>query len=578
MAHGWELSTRQRESYCAYWIEAICRPTFKFRDGTYQVQYCGSCSPIPAQPNDRDRVMDHRNSPNYVARLRMVDALLRQSRSDLAHDQDGLADCNHESSRAALSALNDLRSAARSDPEFCNLLVVEELFDDDGAFSVANVLGARGRVGTEGMKAILAGRPTTADMNKSVNEWLDSPSALSLLCWSGRVINHRGDAFLEWLSEANMASALRSEMMAKIELYIRSGFAQSDLSGEPPDVTDVLIGTAAAQALNAALDLLKHPKRTTAESLDLQLNWAIDDRIAELFMPLRVVEHDLQNGAHIPILIPVLSGAGIEQAPSAADLLIRDRCNRTGWYMGRETDRANGTSPDPRGLIHPMGLRHAMDVGLPPFDQGEKHRILEQVFFSSAPDRHTKMLEHGWTHLTRDERADVATTVGLFSMASWRGRGWGRLRDLIATTHRVYGAGLGSTTRLKLDGLTDENAARQVGAILIRVNELLCQRIKSSDLLADEDHNLLKSLAVSIGFGSYIVVMLGDPKICEQLSKALIDSSKVAAAHPGKLQHVSRELRSAALMLIYPEGDRSGPTDQPITAKDARAIRAKYSR
>jgi len=228
---------------------------------------------------------------------------------------------------------------------------------------------------------------TTARLLKAHEAHLANPATRTALSRSPRT-NHgwEGDGMaplLDWIhgAENGLSKTVKGEAIARMDLYIKSGWAERDLG----PAGEVLSGN--AHTLREVFNRMRVGESVSARDIKASL----DGRWQELFTPIRVDKVKLHDQSSEKTVVgyesgvPTFSmeGKGSTEAGSRVDAFIQDAFDPNAWHMATASTSEDSRRQGDQLTRHVGGVLTGMAIGAPPFE-GEGHYLASVTYCAPA--------------------------------------------------------------------------------------------------------------------------------------------------------------------------------------------------
>jgi hypothetical protein len=138
-----------------------------------------------------------------------------------------------------------------------------------------------------GLGVVAKARQSGEDIYKAVVAWRQSPAGWQAIDKRKEAKTFLGDTAFSYYIDSELDSQVRAELVARLEMYCKSGWADADLNG--------------SSNTQAAKRLLKVVERLQSKSKPVvtpeEASTAVGDRFAELFVDLKVVSSCEDNNS-----------------------------------------------------------------------------------------------------------------------------------------------------------------------------------------------------------------------------------------------------------------------------------------
>lgn len=259
-----------------------------------------------------------------------------------------------------------------------------------GAKMVSEVLSDRDDFLQSSAKAVALvpeAEATTANLAAAHEAHLANPATRTALSRSPRT-NHgwEGDSMaplLDWIhgAENGLSKTVKGEAIARMDLYIRSGWAEKDL------------GPGGERETNNAGSLREVVNRLrTGQSVSPhEVKASLDARWQEVFTPVRVDKVQLHDQRHDKTAIAFesgvptfsLDGKGMTEAGGRIDGVIRDARDPKAWHVAFASTSEDSRRQGDQMTRHVGGVLTGMAIGAPPWEDGG-HRIASVSYYAPA--------------------------------------------------------------------------------------------------------------------------------------------------------------------------------------------------
>lgn len=425
--------------------------------------------------------LNARTKKARAARMAVRDATHAFLHFDHDDEQRGIVDAE---GLRALGALDALRSETRDGADFQRALQDDVGFDKSGAGVVRATLEEAGGFQHTSMGRIASvpqEEATTLRLAQEHAAWMESDECLKALhrrpsrksgsFTDGLDPDHEFAPFLEWLSRGDIANQVKAEAMARIDLYIRSGHAAADLS--PQEQPDPNHSETVLRMREIAGRLRRQepvPEREVAAILER--------RFEQLFSPIRVHKRDdceqgtvpvAQEGKGMGFSLLQKDGGAVEGA-GMIDAVIRDRDTPSLWHVATATSNDTPFSQRDQLPRHTAALLNAMDIGTPPFRQGDA--IASLSFYAPAYMKTERRRWLGDTAPLTDQECEALNALQLYAQMGYRhtNRLQSELRAVLWAEHRLAGGRSAATGGI---GQPIEALVGHAGEVLVNAVQAL---------------------------------------------------------------------------------------------------------
>lgn len=310
-------------------------------------------------------------------------AALALSRADADQDRAEVAAWN------ACRALDELRDEL-PEGKFEEHLRDQVGLSYAGARMVSEVFADRDdflRSSAQAMALVPEAQATTKRLAAAHEAHLANPATRTALSRGPRT-NHgwEGDTMaplLDWIhgAENGLSKTVKGEAIARMDAYIRSGWAQRDLGPEG----EVL--TSNAGSLREVFNRLRAGETVSPHDIKASL----DSRWQELFTPIRVDKVQLHDqtsektalGFESGVPTFSMDGKGTTEAGGRVDAFIQDAFNPKAWHMAFASTSEDSRRQGDQMTRHVGGVLTGMAIGAPPWE-GEGHYLASTSYYAPA--------------------------------------------------------------------------------------------------------------------------------------------------------------------------------------------------
>ncbi|GAB3513194.1 ankyrin repeat domain-containing protein [Pseudoxanthomonas daejeonensis] len=289
---------------------------------------------------------------------------------------------------------------------------------------------------------------TTARLQKAHEAHLADPATRTALSRSPRT-NHgwEGDSMaplLDWIhgAENGLTKTVKGEAIARMDLYIRSGWAEKDLgpAGE--------CETHNAGSLRDVFQKLRSGETVSPHEMKASL----DARWQEVFVPVRVDKVHLHDQRHDKTAVAFESGVptfsmdgkGMTEAGGRIDGFIRDARDPKAWHMAFASTSEDSRKQGDQMTRHVGGVLTGMAISAPPWEEGG-HRIASVSYYAPAIASESRAKAMDLTSKQQEAINRLALYAQLDDPYVRQHQGVGDA--VLATTHYAIGAGRTTTGR-----------------------------------------------------------------------------------------------------------------------------------
>ena len=470
---------------------------------------------------------------------------------------------------AAARQLDDLHSKYKDRKAYRKALTEGVGLPIAGADLIARVFEDRDESVKRGAQVIAnvpSAEATTARLSEVHDKYLADPATRTdLMHHVGPKGNLEGEyaPFLDWIHshDSGLSKTVKAEAMGRLDLYIRSGWAEADLGPERLDRGP------AAQNLREVFTHMRSGKNTDA----LDVKGALDQRWGELFVPMAVKKVDCVDSQRV---VPVafesgtstftLDGKGQTETGSRIDAVIRDRADPHAWHMAFASSGEDSRKQGDQLTRHVSGVLTGIEVGVPPFEEGDHLKSVSYYAPAILSESRAKALK-----VTDDPKA-VARINSLALYAQLNDshiqitQGVGDA--VLAARHVAVGAGT-TTPGTKMENITPEtHAERVVGAIRDLSQQDWSHAIDKMGERGARDVIIPLAIAAVNGLAEHY------PETRDTLKAAAPYLQELAQDKAFKNTTQARELRMTANELQSTD-DRHVATAPPLTIGDISQLR-----
>jgi hypothetical protein len=502
-------------------------------------------------------------APTRKARTLVADAARQFHR--LEGDDDKAQSC----AWAAARELEDLRGKYKDRKAYRAALSEEVGLGAAGADLVARVFEDRDEFLKQGAMVVASvpvKEATTQRLTEAHDKHLADPKTRTdLMHHVGPKGNLEGDyaPFLDWIhsNDAGLSKTVKAEAMGRMDLYIRSGWAEADL-GPSRDERGP-----ATQNLREVFAQMRGGSKMDA----LDVKGALDQRWSELFVPMAVKKVDCTDSQRtVPVAFESgtstfsLDGKGQTETGSRIDAVIRDQSDPHAWHMAFASSGEDSRKQGDQLTRHVSGVLTGIAVGVPPFEEGDHLKSVSYYAPAILSESRAKALK-----VTDDPQA-VARINSLALYAQLNDshiqitQGVGDA--VLAARHVAVGSGT-TTPGTQIDNITPEtHAQRVVGAIRDLAQQDWSHAIDKMGEKGARDTIIPLAIAAVNGLAEHY------PETRDTLKSAAPYLQELSQDKAFKNTPQARELRMTGNELLSTE-ERHVATAPPLTIGDISQLR-----
>ncbi|HTV84207.1 MAG TPA: ankyrin repeat domain-containing protein [Dyella sp.] len=385
---------------------------------------------------------------------------------------------------------------------------------------------------------------------------------------------------VHWLheSEQGLAKTVKGEAIARMDLYVRSGWAEKDLASGPagPSAPTTPYGTARSAAADHLRDLVDGLRRN-GDANGREITEALDARWQELFVPMSVKKVSLDGTADWrPVAFEAglstfsMDGRGTTEGGGRIDAFIRDANDSSAWHMAFASSGEDSRRQGDQMTRHVGGVLTGMELGAPPF--GENDRLASIHYYAPAIVTRERA-EHigladsrGVIRHMQESVNRLALYAQLDDSHIHRQQGIGNA--VLATRHMAVGAG-STTEGCALSDVDPKRHAQQiVGAIKDLAHVRWNRAIERAGETPVHDTILPLAMAALSGMASHY------PETVPDLRKAIPSLNAIAQQYPISETGLAKHLTNTGITLKH--GDTQPlPAQKPLSEDDQIALRAR---
>ncbi|RDS85855.1 ankyrin repeat domain-containing protein [Dyella psychrodurans] len=385
---------------------------------------------------------------------------------------------------------------------------------------------------------------------------------------------------VHWLhdSEQGLAKTVKGEALARMDLYVRSGWAEKDLANGRAEATSQTgaYGTERSAAADHLRDLVDGLRRN-GDANGQEITEALDARWQELFVPMSVKKVSLDGTADWrPVAFEAglstfsMDGRGTTEGGGRIDAFIRDANDSSAWHMAFASSGEDSRRQGDQMTRHVGGVLTGMELGAPPF--GENDRLASIHYYAPAivtreRAEHIGLADSRGVLRTMQESVNrLALYAQLDDSHIHRQQGIGDA--VLATRHMAVGAG-STTEGCALQDVDPKSHAQQiVGAIKDLAHVRWNRALERAGETPVHDTILPLAMAALNGMASHY------PETVPDLRKAIPSLNAIARQHPISETGLAKHLSNTALTLKH--GDTQPlPEQKPLSEDDKIALRAR---
>ncbi|TAM40125.1 MAG: ankyrin repeat domain-containing protein [Rhodanobacter sp.] len=470
---------------------------------------------------------------------------------------------------AAARQLDDLHGKYKDRKAFRKALTDDVGLPVAGADLIARTFEDRDEVLKKGAQAVAAvpvREATTQRLSEVHDQYLADPKTRTDLMHH---VGPKGDLdgeyapFLDWIHshDSGLSKTVKAEAMGRLDLYIRSGWAEADLGSAREERGP------AAQNLREVFSQMRAGDK--AEAVDIKN--ALDQRWGELFVPMAVKKVDCTDSQRV---VPVafesgtstfsLDGKGQTETGSRIDAVIRDRNDPHAWHMAFASSGEDSRKQGDQLTRHVSGVLTGIEVGVPPFEEGDHLKSVSYYAPAILSDSRAKALQ------VTDNPQAVARINSLALYAQLNDshiqitQGVGDA--VLAARHVAVGSGT-TTPGTHLDNIAPQtHAERVVGAIRDLSQQDWSRAIDKMGERGARDIIVPLAIAAVNGLAEHY------PETRDTLKAAAPYLQELSQDKAFKNTTQARELRMTANELGSGE-DRQVATAPPLTPLDISQLR-----
>jgi len=498
-----------------------------------------------------------------TTRATVKDASSLLARRDLDRDRADSA------AWTACRALDDLRDESSTSRDYQRRLVTEVGLDVGSAHFVARLFDDRDAFVKDSAQAIAqVDEATTANLAEAHLQHLANPKTRTALMRSPKPeepFTGVAGPLLDWIhaNEHGLAKTVKGEAIARMDVYIRSGWAERDLGSQEGE---------RSEAADQLRDLVRAARAGNVDPHTMKC--ALDQRWGELFVPLAVKKVQVDGQATpIPVAFESglstfsLDGKGQTEGGGRVDAFVRDAHDPNAWHMAFASSGEDSRKQGDQLTRHVGGVLNGIAIEAPPF--GAQDRIASVSYYAPAILSEHRSEGLG---LTRQDQKDAVNALALYAQLD---DPYVRLQQgvgdaVLATRHVAIGSG--ATTQGSDLGhvAPQEHAQRVVGALRTLAQVDWGAAIHNVGEGPIRDTLLPLAQAAVDGLAKHY------PETLTTLRKAVPHLNAIAAA-PGIAETgQARDLRTVGHALKRDDG-AALPQSKPLSDQDISRMRQAIS-
>lgn len=371
-----------------------------------------------------------------------------------------------------------------------------------------------------------------------------SRSAVGNKGWEG----DRMAPLLDWIhsSENGLTKTVKGEAIARMDLYIKSGWAERDLG--PGSESDTLN----AGTLKEVFTKLRAGEQVEPHTMKA----ALDGRWQELFTPMRVDKVAMRDDEIVALAYESgvstfhMDGRGGTEAGGRIDGMIRDAQDPKKWHLAFASTGEDSRKQGDQMTRHVGGVLTGMRVGAPPFE-GEGHSLASIAYYAPAIASESRAKAMDLTPKQQEAINRLALYAQLDDPYIRSTKGVGDA--VLATTHYAIGAGK-TTTGQKLAPdqarqlLPEQHAKQAVSAIKDLAGVDWEKTFKTAGEKSGREIILPLAQAALDGLAKHY------PETLPELKKAVPHLNRLADSDGIAGTGLERDLRTTALGLKHDKG------------------------
>lgn len=420
--------------------------------------------------------------------------------------------------------------------------------------------------------AVPESRATTVHLARAHEAHLADPATRTGLSryptgnkgWEG----DRMAPLLDWIhsAENGLTKTVKGEAIARMDLYIKSGWAEKDL-GPGSESQTLNAGT-----LKGVFSQLRAGQPVEPH----EIKAALDSRWQELFVPIRVDKvqvHDQDD----PVVLAYASGVstfsmdgkGSTEGGGRIDGFIPDANDPSAWHLGFASTGEDSRKQGDQMTRHVAGVLNGMRVGAPPFE-GDGHHLASVSYYAPAiaSQSRSKAMDLSPRQQEAINRLALYAQLDDPYIRSTQGLG----DAVLATAHYAIGAGkttqsqaLSPNIRSDLD--PKSHAKRAADAVKVLANVDWQRTFKSAGEKSGREIIIPLAQAALDGLAKHY------PECLPELKKAVPHLNRLASSDGIAGTGLERDLRTTALGLKHDKGATLSPP-RPLTDDHLGQLRA----
>ena len=367
---------------------------------------------------------------------------------------------------------------------------------------------------------------TTAELSGLLDEYLSSDTARRDLSRRTTVNLEQDDPghplypFFEALKSPDLSVAVRAEVLAQLDVYVRSGHAECDFLGKPVDGR--ILSPEEQESVEALRQWMSDVRTGTVPADGAALTQVFMQRLAYLYMPTEIVSRRLAGGESLPVarrssrLTALLSVEGKGQVAGSrmVDGVIRDARDHHRLHVVFATSKLDTRSQKDQiarqcSAIHravlaiPVHAVHPTD-GFLPGDAIDTVHFYSPALVGVEESQSQRQIERLAACLGPDHR-EALNALPLLSLLSADMDGEHSSTDfLLRTRHRIIGGNSAFAKAASSGAIEDlaEDAARVLKKAIQGLHEMVRQN-PAKPLLALDDVSLLCEMVSRTAAGLY---------------------------------------------------------------------------
>lgn len=363
---------------------------------------------------------------------------------------------------------------------------------------------------------------STAELSTIMDDYLSSEDARKDLGRKVTIAIDQEDSkhllypFFEALKSTSLSVAVRAEILAQIDVYIRSGHAAMDFSGETASGrAPNLAEKESVQNLMTWMSDVRQGKMVASDKTMTQLFMS---RLSHLYIPVEVINRKMKNDEILPIAqfsqrttaCLNIQGSGRTAAARMVDGVIRDAGDHHRLHVVFATSQVDSASQKDQMARHCSAIHRATLVGSEDdtdetFQQGDS---IEAIHFYSpgilgvaGEQKHSSKQIEKIANVCNDTQRKAINSLPLLAMLGARMDVDTSSTDFILQArHRTIGGNSSfSTSQLNTSRIDDlaEDAARALKVSISALHEMIRKTSLKSVLASEGIHTLCKSIELT---------------------------------------------------------------------------------